>query len=131
MATTERQKMASMDVMEYVLNLTMVDMRLKHTADSATHEMPISACGRFSIFTSDAVVGSNGRCSETCFSVPMDMAVGPLALELRGGLRRSGKLDECGDKSEKVHGLCCLANHAVQVARVHRAASAMNASGRG
>lgn len=43
-ATNERQKTASMDVIEYVLYLMNVVMRLKQTADAATHAMPSSAC---------------------------------------------------------------------------------------
>lgn len=51
-----------MDVIEYVLNLRNVDIKLKHTADAATHPMPSSACGLSSPATSleDAVCDASG-----------------------------------------------------------------------
>jgi hypothetical protein len=44
-AAKERQKTASMDVMEYVSYLMQVVMRLNDSAEAATHAMPSSACG--------------------------------------------------------------------------------------
>ena len=70
MATIDRQKIASMDVIVYVLYLIRVDMRLKHTAESATHEIPSSACGWCSLFACSV---SSGRCSGTCVSNSTNM----------------------------------------------------------